>query len=67
MVGWGPSFEADVARATLDFLDNFDPNLERVFIVESVETSKFIGSVAVCKHRKEPSTAQLRFLLVDPG
>ncbi|KAI1365137.1 hypothetical protein F5Y08DRAFT_339011 [Xylaria arbuscula] len=65
-VGWGPSFEADVARTTLDFLDNFDSDLERVFIVESAETSKFLGSAAVFKHRKEVSTAQLRLLLVDP-
>ncbi|KAI0505382.1 acyl-CoA N-acyltransferase [Xylaria bambusicola] len=67
LVGWDPSFEADVARTTLDFLDNFDPNLERAFIVESVGTSEFLGSVAVLKHRKEASTAHLRFLLVDPA
>ncbi|KAI0906506.1 acyl-CoA N-acyltransferase [Ustulina deusta] len=66
LFGWGPSFEADVARVAADFLDNFDPNLERTLIAESVETSEFLGSIALFKHRKEANTAQLRLLLVDP-
>ncbi|KAI1274988.1 acyl-CoA N-acyltransferase [Xylaria sp. FL0933] len=67
LFGWGPRFEADVARAAADFLENFDPKLERALVAESVETSKFLGSVALFKHRKEPNTAQLRLLLVDPA
>ncbi|KAI1424282.1 acyl-CoA N-acyltransferase [Xylaria sp. FL1777] len=65
LLGWGPGFEIDVARVAVDFLDNFDPNLERAFIAESIETSELIGSAALFKHRKEANTAQLRLLLVD--
>ncbi|TGJ83741.1 hypothetical protein E0Z10_g5041 [Xylaria hypoxylon] len=65
--GWGASFEAEIARAAADFLENFNPNLERTLIAETVETSKFLGSVALFKHRKEANTAQLRFFLVDPA
>ncbi|KAI0425739.1 acyl-CoA N-acyltransferase [Xylaria sp. FL1042] len=67
LFGWGPSFEADVARAAADFLENFDPKVERALVAESAETSKFLGSVALFKHRKEANTAQLRLLLVDPA
>ncbi|KAI8948158.1 acyl-CoA N-acyltransferase [Xylaria longipes] len=65
--GWGSSFEADTARVAADFLDNFDPSLEHVFIAEHVETSKFLGSIALFKHRKEANTAHLRLLLVSPA
>ncbi|KAI1294098.1 acyl-CoA N-acyltransferase [Xylaria venustula] len=66
--GWGSKFEVDVARATADFLEHFDPSHERAFIAESAgETRAFLGSVAVLKHRTEANTAQLRFLLVDPA
>ncbi|GAW17214.1 hypothetical protein ANO14919_066670 [Xylariales sp. No.14919] len=65
--GWEASFEAEIARAAADFLENFDPKLERTLIAESVETSKYLGSVALFKHRTEAGTAQLRFLLVDPA
>ncbi|KAI0449944.1 acyl-CoA N-acyltransferase [Xylaria acuta] len=64
--GWGTSFEAETARIAADFLDNFDPGLERVFIAEFVDTPKFLGSIALFKHREEANTAQLRLLLVNP-
>ncbi|KAI0467336.1 acyl-CoA N-acyltransferase [Xylaria cf. heliscus] len=65
--GWGTSFEAATARIAADFLDNFDPSLERVFIAEFVETTQFLGSIALFKHREEVNTAHLRLLLVNPA
>ncbi|KAI1117710.1 acyl-CoA N-acyltransferase [Nemania sp. NC0429] len=66
-LGWGGSFEASAARSVADFLDNFDPGLERAFIAESTETRKLLGSIAVLKHREEANTAHLRLFLVDPA
>ncbi|KAI0547772.1 acyl-CoA N-acyltransferase [Xylaria curta] len=63
--GWGISFESKTARLAADILDNFDPNLERVFIAESVESSQFLGSIALIKHRQEANTAHLRLLSVS--
>ncbi|KAI0445190.1 acyl-CoA N-acyltransferase [Xylaria telfairii] len=65
--GWGTSFESTTARIAADFLDNYDPSLERVFIAELVETSEFLGSIALFKHREEANTAHLRLLLVSPA
>ncbi|KAI0190690.1 acyl-CoA N-acyltransferase [Xylaria flabelliformis] len=63
--GWGTSFESKTARLAADVLDNFDPSLERVFIAESTESSQFLGSIALIKHRKEANTAHLRLLSVS--
>ncbi|KAI3319774.1 acyl-CoA N-acyltransferase [Xylariaceae sp. AK1471] len=64
--GWGLNFEANTARIGADLIDNFDPDLECVFIAESVETGEFLGSIALVKHREEANTARLRLLLVGP-
>lgn len=50
-----------------DFLDNFDPCLEHVFIAESFETRQLLGSVTILKHREEANTALLRLFFVDPA
>jgi GNAT superfamily N-acetyltransferase len=50
-----------------DFLDNFDPDLERVFVAESIETGTFLGSIACLKHREEADTALLRLFSVHPS
>ncbi|KAI1751033.1 acyl-CoA N-acyltransferase [Xylaria castorea] len=63
--GWGAGFEAKTARLAADILDNFDPSLERVLIAESVESSEFLGSITIIKHREEVNTAQLRLLSVS--
>ncbi|KAI1742844.1 acyl-CoA N-acyltransferase [Xylaria scruposa] len=63
--GWGTSFESKTARLAADILDNFDPDLERVLIAESVESSRFLGSIALIKHRQEANTAHLRLLSVS--
>ncbi|KAI0104290.1 acyl-CoA N-acyltransferase [Nemania sp. FL0031] len=65
--GWAASFEASTARIVADFLDSFDPGLERVFIAESTETGKFLGSIACLKHREQADTALLRLFAVDPS
>ncbi|KAI0409308.1 acyl-CoA N-acyltransferase [Xylaria palmicola] len=65
--GWAESFEAYTARLAADFLEKFDPAQESVFIAELVETSKFLGSIALFKHREQANVAHLRLLLVDPA
>lgn len=50
-----------------DFLDNFDPGLERVFIAESVGTRGLLGSVTIMKDREAANTAVLRLFFVDPA
>lgn len=65
--GWGPGFEAKTARLVADILDNDDPERERVFVAESVETSQFLGSIALLKHKEEANAAHLRLFLVEPA
>ncbi|KAJ8131399.1 hypothetical protein O1611_g2231 [Lasiodiplodia mahajangana] len=65
--GWTASFEASTARIVADFLDNHDPRLECVFVAESADTGKFLGSIACLKHREEADTALLRLFAVDPS
>ncbi|WP_066362300.1 bifunctional helix-turn-helix transcriptional regulator/GNAT family N-acetyltransferase [Herbidospora mongoliensis] len=60
--GWGPDFEALVARICADFLDNLDDPGQGGWIAE------VDGRRAGCVFcvRKDGETAQLRLLLVEP-
>lgn len=62
--GWGAPFEALVARVAADFLDEFDPALDRCLIAET-ETG-FAGCVFIV-HGDAPGVAKLRLLIVEPA
>ena len=60
--GWGRPYEVFVARLVADFAERFDPDHEGVWIAELAGVP--VGSVACA--RRDPGTAQLRFLLAEP-
>ena len=60
--GWDQSFEALVARIVADYVDDHDPKRDNAWIAEI--DGDPVGCV-FCVHR-DPETAQLRILLVDP-
>jgi len=60
--GWAPKIEAVTARICADFLDNFDPELERCWIAE--RGGERVGSVFLVKD-PEPGVARLRLLMVE--
>ena len=60
--GWAPKIEAVTARICADFLDNFDPELERCWIAE--RGGERVGSVFLVKDA-EPGVARLRLLMVE--
>ena len=63
--GWGPRFLSLVARVVADYVDNFDPALERCWIAERHGAN--VGSVFVAKDPARPGVAKLRMLLVLPS
>jgi DNA-binding MarR family transcriptional regulator/GNAT superfamily N-acetyltransferase len=63
--GWGPRFLSLVARVVADYVDNFDPALERCWIAE--RNGANVGSVFVAKDSERPGVAKLRMLLVLPS
>jgi len=63
--GWGPRFLSLVARVVADYVDNFDPALERCWIAERHGAN--VGSVFVAKDPTRPGVAKLRMLLVLPS
>jgi len=63
--GWGPRFLALVARVVADYIDGFDPSLERCWIAE--RDGHNVGSVFVAKDPTRPGVAKLRMLLVHPS
>lgn len=60
--GWAPKIEAVTARICADFLDNFDPEMERCWIAE--RGGERVGSVFLVKDA-EPRVARLRLLMVE--
>ncbi|KAI9154997.1 putative HTH-type DNA-binding domain-containing acetyltransferase YbfA [Paramyrothecium foliicola] len=61
--GWGPRFEALVARITADFIDNYKPEKERCWIAEN--NGEFLGCVMLVQDPEIPEVGKLRLLLVE--
>jgi DNA-binding MarR family transcriptional regulator/N-acetylglutamate synthase-like GNAT family acetyltransferase len=61
--GWGDPFEGLCAQIVADYVNNYDPKLERCWIAEV--NGENAGCVMLVKD-KEPGTARIRLLLVDP-
>jgi DNA-binding MarR family transcriptional regulator/GNAT superfamily N-acetyltransferase len=62
--GWNGEFEALVATLFARFAANHDPAAERFWIAEI--DGERVGCVFVVRNEKDPHTAQLRCLLIDP-
>ena len=60
--GWVEPFEGLCAQIVADFVNNYDPKLERCWIAEA--NGENVGSVMLAKD--SPGVARLRLLLVDP-
>ncbi|KAK2612626.1 hypothetical protein QQS21_001398 [Conoideocrella luteorostrata] len=60
---WDEHFEATVARIAADFIDNYDPVLERCWIAE--RDGLFMGCVCLVKDAKRVNTARIRMLFVE--
>ena len=56
------TFEAYVAKYMAEFIENYDPAKDKLWIVE--KGTEIVGSIAIVK--KDNKTAQLRWLLVEP-
>lgn len=63
--GWDETYESLIARIMADFIDNFDPLLERCWVATRDEA--IVGSVFVVKHPKREGVAKLRLLYVEPS
>jgi GNAT superfamily N-acetyltransferase len=61
--GWTEPFEGLCAQIVADFVNNFDPKLERCWIAEI--NGENVGCVMLVKDG-HPGVARLRLLLVDP-
>jgi DNA-binding MarR family transcriptional regulator/GNAT superfamily N-acetyltransferase len=62
--GWDERFEALVAKIAAQFIEEFDPALERCWIAE--RGGEVVGSVFLVKSHDEKDAAKLRMLYVDP-
>ena len=61
--GWGDPFEGLCAQIVADFVNNYDPKMERCWIAQV--NGENAGCVMLVKD-KAPGTARIRLLLVDP-
>jgi GNAT superfamily N-acetyltransferase len=61
--GYDYTFEAYVAKGLAEFVYSFDPNKERIWLVE--KNSQIIGFIAIVKNIKRE--AQLRWFFVHPN
>jgi DNA-binding MarR family transcriptional regulator/GNAT superfamily N-acetyltransferase len=62
--GWNGHIEAVTARICADFLDGYDPALERCWIAE--RGGERLGCVFLVKD-EEPGVARLRLLMLEPA
>ena len=62
--GWNGHIEAITARICADFLDGYDPGLERCWIAE--RDGQRLGCVFLVKD-EAPGVARLRLLMVEPS
>lgn len=60
--GFDSTFDAYVASGLSDFITRFDPQKEHLWVAETDTTP--VGSIAIVK--KDETTAQLRWFLVEP-
>ena len=63
--GWNEHYEALTSRIVADFLEHYDPRLERCWIAE--RDGETVGSVFVVKHPERTGVAKLRMLYVEPS
>ncbi|MFI5244040.1 MAG: GNAT family N-acetyltransferase [Gemmatimonadales bacterium] len=61
--GWNEEYEALIAGIMSNFIEHFDPAMERCWIAE--RDGEIVGSVFVVKRTR--TLAQLRLLYVEPG
>ena len=61
---WNEQYEALTSRIVADFLEHFDPSLERCWIAE--RDGELAGCVFIVKHPERPGVAKLRMLYVEP-
>lgn len=62
--GWNEQYEALTSRIVADFLEHFDPALERCWVAE--RDGELAGCVFIVKHPERPGAAKLRMLYVEP-
>ncbi len=60
--GWGDPFEGLCAQIVADFVNNYDPKLERCWIAEM--NGETVGTIMLVKD-EEPGIARIRLLIVD--
>lgn len=66
--GWGGPFEGMCAQIVADFVQDFDPKLEKCWIAES--GGERVGTVMLVKDdpkAKKADVARIRLLLLEPG
>lgn len=61
--GFNDQFDVYVAKGMSQFLENYNPQKEQLWLAE--KNGKIMGSVAVV--RRDDDTAQLRWLIVEPA